>query len=63
MGMAGFNPVEFFGIGKGDRPSTLRLWAVSFSRELTDTYQTSKRYYQENCIFSESVFHSLLCGL
>jgi len=63
MDMGSFSPVTFYGIEMGNFLVTLRLWAVPFSRELTDTYQTSKRYYQEDCILSDSVFQSLLCGL
>jgi len=58
--MAGFRTVQFYDIGMRDILATLRLWAVSFSRELTDTYQISKRCYQEDCTLSDSVFHRLL---
>jgi len=63
MDMGSFSLVKFRGIGMGNFLATLRLWAVPLSRELTDTYQASKRYYQEDCILSESVFHSLLYSL
>jgi hypothetical protein len=63
MDMGNFSPVKFLGIGIGNFLITLRLWAVALSRELTDTYQASKRYYQEDCILSENVFSSLLYSL
>jgi hypothetical protein len=48
MDMGNFSPVKFRGNGMGNFLVTLRLWAVPLSRELTDTYQASKRYYQED---------------
>jgi hypothetical protein len=63
MDMGGLSPVKFNGIGMGSILATLKLWAVSFCRALTNTYQTSKRYYQEDCILSDRIFHSLLYSL